>query len=164
MQLKNQVEWALHCCSVLAAVPEGKAVPASVLAEFHGVPKDYLAKALQNLAQAGIIIGTLGPSGGYRLANDPAEVTFLDIIEAIEGQRLTFVCNGIRRNNPCLTGDEKRCTMAQPCVVAKVMWDADEAWRNHLRSVRLSDLLKTLSDEIPADILDKGQAWMLDRC
>ena len=38
------------------------------LAEFHGVPKEYLSKALQALAQADIIVGTLGPTGGYRLA------------------------------------------------------------------------------------------------
>ena len=41
------VEWALHVCTVLALLPEGTAMPATRLAEFHGVPAPYLAKQLQ---------------------------------------------------------------------------------------------------------------------
>ena len=53
------------------------------------------------LSQAGFVQTTLGPSGGYRLARLPAELTFLDIVEAVEGKARTFVCNNIRANNPC---------------------------------------------------------------
>lgn len=164
MQLKSQVEWALHCCGVLAAMPEGRSLPAKVLAEFHGVPREYLAKALQGLSQAGIIAGTLGPSGGYRLAKKPEEVSFLDVVEAVEGTRATFACTEIRIKNPCITAEEKRCTLERPCAIARVMWEADEAWRRRLREVRLSDLLETLSREVPADVLRKGYDWMMDRC
>ena len=55
MQLKNQVEWALHCCSILASLPEGRYLDTKSLAELHGVPKEYLSKALQALAKAGIV-------------------------------------------------------------------------------------------------------------
>ncbi len=164
MQLKNQVEWALHCCSVLAAVPGGKAVPAKVLAEFHGVPREYLAKAMQGLAQAGIVSGTLGPTGGYRLAKDPSEVSFLDIIEAVEGKKSTFVCSEIRMKNPCMTKQERKCVGERPCGIAKVMWEADEAWREHLRGVLLSDLVARVGEEVPAEVLVKGAAWLMDRC
>lgn len=163
MQLKNQVEWALHCCGVLAAMPQGTALPTRVLAEFHGVPKEYLGKALQALSQAGIVTGTLGPSGGYQLARKPEDITFLDIVEAVGGGRSGFVCNEIRLNNPQLTTDEKRCTRARPCAIARVMWEADEAWRSTLRRVRLSDLLKTLSREVPADALQNSYDWILNQ-
>ncbi len=163
MQLKNQVEWALHCCGVLAAVPDGKAIPSKVLAEFHRVPREYLAKAMQGLAQAGIVSGTLGPSGGYRLAREPSEISFLDIIEAVEGKRSTFVCNEIRLNNPSLTRDERRCSRERPCGIAKIMWEADERWREHLRGVLLSDLLEDIADEVPTEILVKGQDWILEQ-
>ncbi len=160
MILKNQNEWALHCCSVLSWVPPERYLSTKALAEFHDVPKEYLSKALQALSQAGIVEGTLGPSGGYRLARKPSDITFLDIVEAIEGKGSTFACTEIRKNNPCRTA--KHCDN-KPCAVARVMWEADAAWRNTLRGVRLSDLAKTLKETVPADLLEKTGAWVVDR-
>ncbi|QWK80412.1 RrF2 family transcriptional regulator [Ochrobactrum sp. BTU1] len=160
MILKSQVEWALHCCAILAGLPEGRYLSTKTLAEFHGLPKEYLSKALQSLSQAGLVHTTLGPSGGYRLARAATELTFLDIVEAVEGKSRTFVCNNIRANNPCRPKDY--CE-SKPCAVARVMWEADEAWRRTLRGVRLSDLTETLSKEIPAEIWEKSFEWVLDR-
>ena len=160
MILKSQVEWALHCCAILAGLPENRYLSTKVLAEFHGLPKEYLSKALQSLSQAGLVHTTLGPSGGYRLAKPPAELTFLDIVEAVEGSTRTFVCNNIRANNPCRPAGH--CE-SKPCAVARIMWEADEAWRQKLRSVRLSDLIKTLSRDIPADLWKSSFEWVLER-
>ncbi|MBN9083735.1 MAG: Rrf2 family transcriptional regulator [Rhizobiales bacterium 62-17] len=160
MQLRNQVEWALHCCSVLAGLPAGRYLSTKVLAELHGVPKEYLSKALQGLSQAGLVESTLGPSGGYRLAKTPGQITFLDIVEAVEGKTSSFVCDNIRYNNPCL---RKGYRADGACAIAQVMWDADQAWRDKLRSVSLADLGKTLRKTVPADILDKTQGWVLER-
>lgn len=46
--MSDAVEWALHCCTVLATLPEDQALPAARLAEFHDVPPAYLAKALHS--------------------------------------------------------------------------------------------------------------------
>lgn len=160
MQLRNHVEWALHCCAILAGLPEGKFLPAKVLAEFHGVPKEYLAKALQALSLAGLVEGTLGPHGGYRLKRAPEKITFLDVVEAVEGKASTFVCTEIRGNNPCR---EPGYCDTKPCGIARVMWDADRAWREKLASVRMSDLLVTLLQDVPADQLAKNAEWLAER-
>ncbi|MFI4873405.1 MAG: RrF2 family transcriptional regulator [Phycisphaerales bacterium JB061] len=160
MQLKNHVEWALHCCSVLAGLEEGQRLPAKVLAEFHGIPKEYLSKALQNLSAAGIVTGTLGPAGGYRLARDPKRITFLDIVEAVEGAGRTFVCTEIRDNAPCAAAPRER---RRPCAIARVMWEADEAWRSKLRSVSLDDLMQTLSRDVPAKVWNGNARWLSDQ-
>lgn len=157
MILKNQVEWALHCCAVLAGLPSEQHLATKVLAEFHGVPKEYLSKALQALSQAGIVTGTLGPAGGYRLARPASDITFLDIVEAVEGRRSTFACTEIRRNNPCRPKDV--CD-SQPCAVARIMWQADEAWRTSLRAVRLSDLAEHLLEDPGVEVLQSGLAWL----
>ncbi|MBA8881042.1 RrF2 family transcriptional regulator [Phyllobacterium myrsinacearum] len=160
MILKSQVEWVLHCCAILAGLPENRYLSTKALAEFHGVPKEYLSKALQSLSQASIVVTTLGPSGGYRLAKVPSEITFLEIVEAVEGKASTFVCSNIRTNNPCRPADY--CE-TKPCAVARIMWEADEAWRAKLRSVKLSDLVDTLSKEIPADLWKSSFEWVLQR-
>ncbi len=104
MILKSQVEWALHCCAILAGLPEGRYLSTKALAELHGLPKEYLSKALQSLSQASLVETTLGPSGGYRLAKPPSDINFLEIVEAVEGKARSFTCTNIRANNPCLTG------------------------------------------------------------
>lgn len=162
MILKNQIEWALHCCAVLAGVPQDRYVSTKALAEFHGVPKEYLSKALQSLSQEGIVESTLGPSGGYRLARKPKDITFLDIVEAVEGKRSTFACTNIRKNNPCRPG--KHCEGDdKTCAIARVMWSADAAWRKTLSGVRLTDLAKTLEKDVPADLLEKSRTWLLEK-
>jgi Rrf2 family protein len=160
MILKSQVEWVLHCCAILAGLPEGRYLSTKALAEFHGLPKEYLSKALQSLSQAGLVQTTLGPSGGYRLARPPAELTFLDIIEAVEGKAPSFVCTNIRANNPCRPQD---FCESGPCPVARIMWEADDAWRAKLRSVKLSDLIGVLAQEIPAELRKSSFEWVLER-
>lgn len=160
MILKSQVEWALHCCAILAGLPDGRYLSTKALAEFHGLPKEYLSKALQSLSQAGLVHTTLGPSGGYRLAKSPAELSFLDIVEAVEGKTRTFVCNNIRANNPCRP---RGYCESSPCAVARIMWEADEAWRERLRSVTLAQLTETLSKEIPPTLWKSSFEWVLDR-
>lgn len=160
MILKSQVEWALHCCAILAGLPEGRYLSTKALAELHGLPKEYLSKALQSLSQAGLVHTTLGPSGGYRLARPPAELTFLDIVEAVEGRTRTFVCNNIRANNPCRP---KGYCDSSPCAIARIMWEADEAWRQKLRSITLADLGQILSQEIPPALRKDTFEWVLKR-
>lgn len=158
MQLRNQVEWAIHCCVLLSGLPPGVHLGTKKLAEFHGVPKEYLSKALQALAQDGILTGTLGPTGGYRLAREAVKISCLDIVEAIEGKRRTFVCEEIRLNNPCLKGAERKPKAV--CGIARVMYGADEAWRNELRSTTVADLAETLQQTVSGETLDRSQEWL----
>lgn len=49
------------------------------------VPREYLAKILKKLVQQGLLTSKRGVHGGYRLTKSRAEVSFLDIIEAVDG-------------------------------------------------------------------------------
>jgi len=160
MILKSQVEWALHCCAILAGLPDGRYLSTKALAEFHGLPKEYLSKALQSLSQVRLVDSTLGPSGGYRLSRPAAEITFLDVVEAVEGKERTFVCNNIRANNPCRP--EGYCD-AGPCAIARIMWDADEAWRASLRAVTLAMLVQSLEKDVPPALWRESFEWVMKR-
>jgi Rrf2 family protein len=159
MVLRNQVEWALHCCSILTGMPPERFIATKDLAEFHGVPKEYLSKALQSLAQAGLVETSLGPTGGYRLARPPKDISFLDIVEAVEGKRRTFECTEIRANNPCLGKTEKPTGL---CLVAKVMYRADEAWRRELAAMSLADLSGQLAKVIGSPAVKESRDWFLE--
>lgn len=157
MVLRNQVEWAIHCCAVMTGLGEGEYFATKKLAEFHGVPKEYLSKALQSLASAGLVVGTLGPTGGYRLAKAPQDISLLDIVEAIEGKKKTFECEEIRNNSPCLKSKKK---LGGVCQVARIMYRADEAWRKELRTTSLKELADTVQKEVPQDLLQSNWEWL----
>jgi Rrf2 family transcriptional regulator, nitric oxide-sensitive transcriptional repressor len=75
-------EYALRAMVCLAQTP-GDLVAAPVLARQTGVPSNYLAKVLQQLAISGLITGRRGVGGGYRLARNPSEIRLMDIVDAM---------------------------------------------------------------------------------
>jgi|SRR5581483_3568101 len=156
MQLGEGVEWALHCCSVLALVPAGRTLSAARLAEFHGVPGAYLAKHLQALAQAGVIHSVPGRKGGYRLARPAADITLLEVIDALEGGGPVFRCTEIRRRGPArVAASEYR----NPCAIDRAMQRAEEAWRAELGRMTLGDLLQELSVSVSPVAIRKTATW-----
>jgi Rrf2 family protein len=159
MILGNQIEWALHCMTVMAGLPDSVQVSAKALAEFHGVPKEYLSKSLQLLSQAGLVHSTPGAKGGYSLSRAPQKISFLDIVEAIEGKKKTFNCQEIRKNNPCLGKQEKK--FSSVCEIAAVMYEADESWRHVLRKKTLSDITSALSKKITKEQSSAMQDWFI---
>jgi Rrf2 family protein len=132
-------------------------MPASRLAEFHGVPGAYLAKHLQALARAGIITSIQGPRGGYRLARPAAEITLLEVVEAVEGDEPSFRCTEIRRRGPTRM---PASAYPKPCGIARAMWRADEAWRDALRQQTVADLLSGLAVDVPPKAALKAANWM----
>ena len=159
MQLGEGVEWALHCCTLLAVVPDGHTLPAARLAEYHGVPPAYLAKHLQALAQAGIVQSVPGRKGGYRLAKPASEVTLLEIVDAVEGTGPAFRCREIRRRGPAaMPASEYRA----PCGIHTAMQRAEDAWRAELDSQTVEDLLHHLSLSVSPVAIRKAAGWFED--
>ena len=87
------------------------------------------------MSTAGIVEALPGRNGGYRLARDPSEITFLDIINALEGDQTVFRCTEIRRNRPARF---KRPTLV--CGIAAAMYRAEDAWRSELAATTLADI------------------------
>jgi len=144
MRISDGVEWAIHLCGVLAAVPEGRDVPGARLAEFHELPPAYLAKHLQALSRAGIVAAGRGAKGGYRLAREASRISLLDIVLAIEGPEPAFRCTEIRRRGPCPT-PPSACRKA--CPIARAFHDAEAAWRRTLASVTVAEMNRLATAE-----------------
>lgn len=157
MKLSDGVEWALHCCTVLALLPDEAALPAGRLAEFHGVPGAYLAKHLQALARAGLVESAPGPGGGYRLARPAATISLLDVVEAVEGSEPAFRCTEIRQRGPAAVAPS---AYRVPCGIARAMWRAEDAWRASLRDTTIGDVLAGLARDVHPKSAVKAATWM----
>jgi Rrf2 family protein len=158
MKLSDGIEWGMHCCTVLALLPRGTALPASRLAEFHGVPPAYLAKHLQALARAGIVQSTPGPRGGYRLSREPGAITLLEIVDAIDGGAPAFRCTEIRQRGPACV--DEISAYLKPCGIARAMWKAEDAYRRSLREQTVADLIRGLATDVDPRAAVKAAAWM----
>ena len=157
MQLSEGVEWAVHACVLLALVPPGQSLPAAKLAEYHELPAAYMAKHLQALSTAGIVTSVAGRRGGYRLARPAAEVTMLEIVQAVEGRGPAFRCTEIRQRGP---GAVEAHRYTHPCGVARAMWDAEAAWRDVLARVTVLDLLGTAAAHSTPVAIRRSAQWL----
>lgn len=158
MRMSDGVEWAIHCCTVLAFVPDGRALPAAKLAEFHGVPPAYLAKHLQALVRAGVCDSVPGPRGGFRLARPAEEISLLDVTLAVDGDETAFRCNEIRQRGPAAQ-DDPSC-YRRSCSIALAMWRAEEAWRDELRGVNVAEIAAGLAATVDQRQLSEGAVWI----
>ena len=154
--MSDGVEWAIHCCTVLATLPEEQALPAARLAEFHEVPPAYLAKHLQALAGAGITRSVPGPRGGYRLARPPADITLLDVVLAVEGDDPAFRCSEIRQRGPAVG---PASAYRRPCGIAQAMWRAEDAGRQELAGTSIGDLVVEIVRTVPGEVLARSATW-----
>jgi Rrf2 family protein len=81
--ISQTTEYALRAM-VLFHSERGKAWTTAELASQARVPGDYLAKVLQRLGRAGLIAGSRGAKGGYRLAKRRKKITILEVVRAVD--------------------------------------------------------------------------------
>jgi Rrf2 family protein len=92
MQIPRRVDYGLRAVIYLADQEPGKCCPLTEIAKQQGVPKKFLEKIVQDLTRRGLIRSKRGANGGYTLARAPEEISFWQVIEAIEGPIAVNIC------------------------------------------------------------------------
>lgn len=83
----------ISAVSYLAAVAsDGRLAGSAEIAEARKMSRQMIAKVLTVLSRHGIVEGTPGPSGGYRLARKPAEITMLDVVRVFDNLDERVMC------------------------------------------------------------------------
>ncbi len=100
MQLTRAADYAVRVMITLAARPPGTRASHGELAETVACPSPFLAKVLQRLTRAGLVISHRGNVGGYELKKSRRSATVLQVIEAVEGPLRLNVCTGKKRSCP----------------------------------------------------------------
>jgi Rrf2 family protein len=85
VRLSKTSAQAALALAFLAQQDETLIIQARQVARHLGIPADSALKILQALARHDIIQSRLGRSGGYRLARPAADISLLQVIEAIDG-------------------------------------------------------------------------------
>ena len=95
------------------------------LAEVLDASAGFLSQALTPLVDRGWVRSDPGPRGGYLAVVDLADVSVLDIVEAVEGETEVTQC----------VLEDRACRGGGPCAL-------HEAWA-HARGQLLADLAST---------------------
>lgn len=158
MQFSVGVEYAFHSLFYLVDLPPQKTIGIKEIAKVNGIAAAYLSKVFSKLRQVGIVRSVPGVKGGYELAKDPADISFWDIIEAIEGPSFFFRCAEIRKKN-VFVDDPNVFTSSCPCLIKVVIQDAEESMRASLRAKSLQWLHDTVCRDFPAEKKQAIAAW-----
>ncbi|HWR83375.1 MAG TPA: Rrf2 family transcriptional regulator [Candidatus Deferrimicrobium sp.] len=116
MHLSRKSDYALRAVRHLSNLPSGKLGSINSIAEGEAIPREFLAKILKDLTRGGILVSFQGVTGGYRLARPSKEVSFLDVIEAIDGPV---------HLNLCTQGKNCGCDQYDSCEMRR-FWEGQE--------------------------------------
>lgn len=108
MKISHKADYALHAMMYIAAIEGKHLCTITEISDGENIPREYAAKILKELTQKGFIISKRGIMGGYKLAKPRNQISFLQIVEAMEGPMSLAFCNmpenlrkGLHRKGQC---------------------------------------------------------------
>lgn len=134
LRLSEAASLAMHAMGLLA-VDHGQSLSTRQIAGCFEVSEAHLSKVMQRLVKVGLLTSVRGPKGGFSLARHPADITLLQVFEAIEGP---VEPTGCMLNVPTCDG--------QSCLLGRVMVDANAMLLDHLTNTNLESISHVFLD------------------
>jgi Rrf2 family protein len=131
MQVSRKVDYALRAVIHLAN-EEGsdRACSVTEIAARERIPRQFLEKIVQQLIRGGLVRSRRGPHGGYVLARPAEQVTFRDVIEALEGRISLNVC----------VGDHPDCFLLGMCGMNRVWQEGQRRVMDLFEKTTIADV------------------------
>jgi FeS assembly SUF system regulator len=83
--LSKMADYGVIIATQMALEPE-RQMTAAGLADATRLPRATVAKVLKALAHGGVVAGSRGATGGYRLARAPKSISIAAVVAAIDGE------------------------------------------------------------------------------
>ena len=128
LKLTKKADYGLIAMKHLAE--HAGSASAKEIAEVYGIPAELLAKILQRMVKAKLLVSQHGTNGGYALARDPRTISAFDVIKAIDGP--LFITS-------CFKGE---CNQTLKCTVREPLRKVHEGILNLLNTITISDMSK----------------------
>ena len=131
LQVSRKVDYALRAIIHLANEETSeRACTVSEIAERERIPRQFLEKIVQQLIQRGLVRSRRGPHGGYVLARPAEQVTFRDVIEAVEGPISLNVC----------VGEHADCFLLGACGMNRIWREGQRRVMDLFQSTTIADV------------------------
>jgi Rrf2 family protein len=130
MQITRQADYAIRAVRYLAKQGPNERSATSTVAKEMKIPPSFLAKIISQLSIAGLLHTSRGARGGVTLARPAAEISILDVVEAIDGPILLNEC----------VGDPADCVFSDDCLVHPIWVEVQDSLVKRLRESRFDQL------------------------
>lgn len=130
IRLTNLADYAVVVMTAAAKARDPRLSAAGVAAA-TGLPAPTVAKLMGCLAKAGLLASTRGVAGGFSLVRAPAEITLVDIVEAIDGPIALTAC---------AHESTSECAIEGACAVKPHLGIVTRTVREALQAVTLAQL------------------------
>ena len=134
MEISRRTDYGVRVILDLSTLPQNERASTQEIADRQNIPTPFLAKIISQLALAGLVTTYRGAGGGVTLAHTAAEISLLQVIEALEGP--------IRLNRCVIEPDA--CPQNEHCPVHEI-WAKAQADLTELLSVTTFDSLTEMT-------------------
>ena len=131
--ISTKGRYALRVMLDLAEHDTGDFIPLKTVAERQEISKKYLEIIVKDLVKKGLLLGSSGKGGGYKLSRKPEKYSVGEIIEATEGPIVPVAC---------LAADAEKCPRAKQCKTLPFWIEYGKMEHSFLFSKKLTELLK----------------------
>ncbi len=108
IKINRRVEYALMVLKLMKEKELAELTTAREVCDRFDTPFDTTAKVMQLMNTSGILHSHKGVKGGYTLARDLSEVSYMELVEFIEGKSFMMDCH----DGPCEL--YQKCNISQP--------------------------------------------------
>ncbi len=128
--INRETDYAARIVLFLARRPPGTRTTAQEVARLCHVPRAIVRRVVTRLGNAGLLTSTRGVGGGIALARPPAEISLLDVVEAMEGPPILNTC----------VRDPQECPLMEQCTVHLAWVQASGLLTDFLRNTTFAGL------------------------
>lgn len=129
IKINRKVEYALMVLKLMKEKEPVELTTAREVCDRFETPFDTTAKVMQLMNTAGILHSQKGVKGGYTLSQDLSQVTYMELVELIEGKSFMMDCH------------EGPCELIQKCNIAQPIKRLNDYIINIFNTLSLSELL-----------------------
>ena len=131
LRLSKKADYALMAVKHLAERPSSPSTSAREIAEQYDIPLELMAKVLQRLVRAGLLVSTQGTRGGYTLSRPSSAISVADVIQAIDGPFTVTVCSSENSGG---------CEQYGKCSIRDTLWQIRERIAATLGMVTMAEM------------------------
>ena len=129
IKINRKVEYALMVLKMMKEKGPSDLTTAREVCDRYETPFDTTAKVMQQMNTAGILHSQKGVKGGYTLARDLSQVSYMELVELIEGKSFMMDCH------------EGPCELIHKCNITQPIKRLNDYLINIFNALSLNELL-----------------------
>ncbi len=137
MRLTTRGRYAVTAMLDLALHAKSGPVSLADISGRQGISQSYLEQLFSRLRKRGLVDGTRGPGGGYRLGKETVDISVADVIDAVDESVDATKCGG-----------ERNCQGTQRCLTHDLWEDLSGQIRSFLDDVSFEQLIERKSVQV----------------